>query len=267
MNSWEVVDNGVTSEQIAELVPGLTVDPFSIRGTYILRQDEIHKPREINNRRIAARRRRQKIEREKAGLFATEVAAEQKDPEQELREMDARAFIRINAADAHTYNGWIKNLNRLAAKSPDDQSRLVSAWNAAAIPKDHAYFGDWLTNAERIGLASKVADRSSIHDPDKRSLVERMDKTWRTLKDIERSAKPGSPLNIAPMRLEEERAKYSALGVDPPSYESDKPTWEVLQRIKEEKRLTTQAETESRRAIEAKGLLFPVDELKAAVSQ
>lgn len=265
-DGFTIEPNSVTSEEIIAAVPGLAVDPKSIRGTHVLFEDEVYAPREINARRLAARKHRQKVEREKAGLFADQVAAEQRDPLEELQEHEARLKRRITAADTGARDSWITNLTRLAAKSPDDQSKLIAAWNASETPKDHAYFSEWLKKAESKGLAQKVTDRSDIADPELRATVEKMDKTWRTLKDIERAAKPDSPFNIAESRLREEQAKYEMLGFAPPDYESDKPTWHELQAVKQAEMQAKQAEKEQQQKELEKGLLFPIDELKALVS-
>lgn len=259
--------NEVSSEEIKSEVPGLAVDPKSIRGTDVLFNDEIFTPREINARRIAARKRRQQIERDMAGLFADQVAAEQKDPEEELQEHNEKLKQRVTAADTGARDKWINNLKRLAEKSPDEQSKLVSAWNATASPKDHAYFAGWLTKAEKQGLAQQVTDRSDIADPELRSQVERMDKTWRTLKDIERAANPESSVNISGARLKEELDKYNKLGIKPPEYRSDKPSWDELQAKKQAELEAKQAEKEQQRKELEKSLLFPIDELKSVVGK
>ncbi len=254
--------NGVTSASILSEIPGLAVDPAIIRGTSVLFEDLVYAPREVNNRRIAARRRRQRIEREKAGLFADQVAAEQLDPKVELEELDRKLRQRITASDTGVREKWVKVLTRLAAKTPAEQSKLVAAWNASEGPKDHAYFAGWLTKAENQGLAQKVTDRSDITDAAIRAQVEKLDKTWRTLKDIERSAKPDSKMNISGLRLAEEREKYQALGVEPPNYVSDKPTWEEIQNLKRiEADQKAMVSEEQRKELE-RSLLFPIAELK-----
>jgi hypothetical protein len=259
--------NSVTSDEIINEVPGLSVDPKTIRGAHVLFEDEVYTPREINARRIAARKRRQKIERDKAGLFADQVALEQKDPLEELLEHESRLNKRITAADTGAREKWITNLKRLASKSPEDQAKLIAAWNAAETPKDHAYFAGWLTKAETQGLAQKVTDRSEIADPELRATIEKMDKTWRTLKDIDRAAKPDSPFNIAASRLNEERAKYESLGFAPPNYKSDKPTWLELQAVKQAEIQAKQAEKERQQKELESSLLFPIEELKSLVKE
>lgn len=263
--NWELVGNGLKSSDILACVPGLAVDPLSIRGTYVLTQDEVYKPREINGRRIAARKRRQRIERENAGLFADEVASEQLDPEEEIRQSDARMRQRIAGADSNARWRWTENFRRLAMLPAADQAKIVAAWNVADTPSNHAYFAGWLTKALRSGLADVVTDRSSIADPELRAVVERMDKCWRTLKDIERAAKPGSPVNIAGQRLAEELAKYSQLGIEPPDYVSHKPTWEEIQARKQLDQEIAEAKIQVERERSKRQLLFDPDELKSCL--
>lgn len=259
---WELVGNGLKSSDILTCVPGLAVDPLSIRGTYVLTQDEVHNPREINNRRVAARKRRQRIEREKAGLFADEVAAEQLDPAEELRQSDARMKLRIAGNDSRARWKWTENFRRLAELHPDQQAKIVTAWNVADTPSDHAYFAGFLAKALESGLAEVVTDRSAIADPDLRAIIERMDKCWRTLKDIERAAKPDSPLNIACQRLSEERAKYRQFGIKPPDYVSTKPSWDQIQARKQIEREIAEAEHRRQQEEAKKQLLFDPDDLK-----
>lgn len=259
---WEFVGNGLQSSEILARIPGLAIDPLAVRGTHVLTQDEVHKPREINARRLAARKRRQRIEREKAGMFADEVAANQLDPEDELRQADARMAKRIFGADSRARWYWEQNFRRLAQLTADQQHKIVAAWNVADTPKDHAYFSGWLTKALKSGLAEVVTDRTSIADTELRAIVERMDKCWRTLKDIERAAKPDSPMNIASQRLAEERLKYAKLGVDPPDYESRNPTWDEIQAKKQIEREIAEAKAREEKEQVRKELLFDPDELK-----
>jgi hypothetical protein len=257
--------NQVTDEEILALVPGLSVSPSSIRGIQVLFEDDVLVTRPVSERRVAARKRRQRIEREKAGLFASQVALEQGDPREEVEQFDARLAKRVTALDTGAREKWIVNLRRLASKEPLDQSKLVAAWNACESPKDHAYFAGWLTRAEERGLAQKVTDRSDIQDLEVRAIVERMDKTWRTLVDIKRAARPDSKFNIAEIRLSEELAKYQVLGVSPPDYVSDKPTWEQLQKEKEERVAKDLEELRQHKEMASRDLLFPVYELKAVL--
>jgi hypothetical protein len=262
---WELVGNGLKSSDILACVPCLAVDPLSIRGTSILTQDEVYRPREINNRRLAARKRRQRIERDKAGLFAGEVAADQLDPAEELKQADARMKQRIEGNDSHARWQWTENFIRLAKLPPDHQARIVAAWNVSVTPSNHAYFSGFLTKALASGLAEVVTDRSAIADPELRAVIERMDKCWRTLKDIERAAKPDSPMNITGQRLAEELAKYQQLGVEPPNYVSTKPSWEEIQARKQIEREIAEAKAQVEKERAKKELLFDPDELKSCL--
>ncbi len=179
--------------------------------------------------------------------------------------MEQRNQSRGRQSDERAKAKWIEHLKRLAQQPASHQAKLVAAWNATELPKDDAYFGEWLTKSLKSGLAEAVTDRSNIEDPELRAQVERMDKTWRTLKDIDRGADPNSPFNIAPKRLEEERQKYESLGIKPPSYESSKPTWNELQADKQRKAEATAKEQAAQREAEEKELLFSPDELKPAV--
>ena len=262
---WELVGNGLKSSDILACVPGLAVDPLSIRGTSILTQDEVYKPREINNRRVAARKRRQRIERDKAGLFANEVAADQLDPAEELKQADARMKQRIDGNDSNARWQWTENFRRLAKLPSDHQTKIVAAWNAAATPSDHAYFSGFLTKALASGLAEVVTDRSAIADPELRAVIERMDKCWRTLKDIERAARPDSPINISGQRLAEELAKYQQLGVEPPDYVSTKLSWGEIQARKQIEREIAEAKAQIEKERVKKEFLFDPDELKSCL--
>jgi hypothetical protein len=229
--TWDEVGTGETSESIKEKVPGLEVDPLTIKGTHDLVEKIVFDVKEINSRRLAARKRRQRIERERSPLFSDEIASQQEDPLEELKAIDAKNNQNREFYDDATRNHWMDQLKRLAELPADEQRKFVTFWNTSSYPRSWANFAGSLSKwkSGKINTA-KVVDRSGIADSIIRARVEKLDKTWVTLKDIEQAA--GDP-KVAQERLKEEEDKYSELGFSPPAYKSKEKTFAERQAEKE----------------------------------
>jgi len=259
--TWDEVGTGETSESIKEQVPGLEVDPLAIRGTHDLVEKIVFDVKEINSRRLAARKRRQRIEREKSPLFSDEIASQQEDPLEELKAIDAKTNQNREFYDEATRNHWMDQLRSLAELPADEQRKFVTFWNNSSYPRSWANFAGILNKwkSGKIDTAA-VVDRSAIPDPAVRARVEKLDKTWTTLKDIERRA--GDP-QVARERLQEEEAKYAELGFEPPQYESKEKTFAEAQAEKEAAR---KAQDEEAKKQILPGLTADKDELSEVAS-
>lgn len=125
-------NNGVST--LRATLPNATKGYMMIRFSRMARQPK----REITKRRIAAAVRHLAKEREKAGLFAAEVAAEQPTP-----------IERIQRHDDGMIQGWTERRvahaqfwreARSLLKELPDSDRCLAAWNACGHPGDAVSF-------------------------------------------------------------------------------------------------------------------------------
>lgn len=211
--------------EVGAMKPGLAIDPNQLRGSDI---QKLSSPveRDISNRRLAAAKRRLRLEREASPLFSDQIAELQPTPEQRIREMDERVKARFEHFDNYQKETWNKSIAELSEMSPDDQKRFMSYWNSGQQPDTPAYLAGAIRKFKSGQIETEaIVDRSDIEDPEKRKRVERLDKTLRTLDDIHSKAKSDSGREYASQRIAEVQAQLdSELGnskKDKPSLDAD----------------------------------------------
>ena len=115
---------------------------FTYRGTH-------HKG--PTPRRLAAARRRLRIEREKAPLFAAEIAAGQETPEERIARMDRRCEALFQALRQLAARQWCEGRRMLRELPPEIQEELLAYWNhdRTRMPRKAEYFCDMIRHWER----------------------------------------------------------------------------------------------------------------------
>jgi hypothetical protein len=204
---WDEV--GIAPPDLSS-IPGMAVDPLEFAGTNPLTEKTVYEPREINNRRIAARVRRQRIEREKAPLFADQIASEQPDPVEELKKHDKGFNQRLEQVDKRAQEKWISYFHEVGKLPADEQRKLLTAWNASSGPKDYAYFAGFLAKwkSGKIDTA-EIIDRSNIEDPELRQKVSKLDRTLATLKKMRSTATAEAGQKHLDRRIQEVQSEIS----------------------------------------------------------
>lgn len=202
---------------------GLAVDPNELRGSNI-RTLSGTPDREINNRRLAASKRRLRLEREAVPLLSDQVAELQPTPEQRIRDMDKLTKARFEGFDKKQKEVWDRTVDELSKLPPDEQKRFMAYWNSGQQPDDPAYFATAFAKFKSGKVKTDaIVDRSDIADPEKRKRVERLDRSLATLQDIHSKAKSEGGKEYASQRVAEVQAQIAA-EIGEPKVEESKPS-------------------------------------------
>lgn len=162
----------------------LSIDPDQLRGNNFKFADEPVE-REINNRRLAASKRRLKLERDAAPLISDQIAELQPTPEQRVKDMDKSAQERFKHFDEQAKATREKAIKGISELSPEDQQRFMAYWNNSPVPSDPAYLATALAKFKSGKVNTQaIVDRSDIEDPEKRKRVEKLDKQKMTMQNI-----------------------------------------------------------------------------------
>jgi hypothetical protein len=162
----------------------LAIDPDQLRGNNFKFADE-PVVREINNRRLAASKRRLKLERDAVPLISDQIAELQPTPEQRIKDKDKSAQDRFKHFDEQAKATRVKAIKGISELSPEDQQRFMAYWNNSPIPSDPAYLATALAKFKSGKVNTQaIVDRSSIEDPEKRKRVEKLDKQKMTMQNI-----------------------------------------------------------------------------------
>ena len=228
---WDEV--GIAPPDLSD-IPGMAVNPLDFAGTNPLTEKTVYEPREINNRRIAARARRQRIEREKAPLFADQIASEQPDPVEELKKHDEGFNQRLEQIDSRAQEKWISNFHEVGKLPADEQGKLLTAWNASPGPKDHAYFAGFLAKWKSGKIdTSEVIDRSDIEDPELRQKVSKLDRTLSNLKQMRSAATAEAGQKHLDRRINEVESELKQLGINDSGIEPGATTQDPREELKQ----------------------------------
>ena len=105
-------------------------------------------------RKRAALRRKQEVERAALPLFAAEIAASQKSPDDVMQACAAAWAARAARSRQRRADQWRRARRLIDAMPPRQRRRVRAAWNGAPYPADPVYLLDFLHSLEagRIAL-------------------------------------------------------------------------------------------------------------------
>ena len=120
---------------------------------------------EPTSRKLAAVKRRQRLDREKFPLFADEIAEGQTDPEQVLIDRAIHWVERQQARRDYLAQQWREARAQLRALPDDRRAAFVRYWNRSKYPGDAGYLKSALLMFERGDLMlheGEVHSRSNL---------------------------------------------------------------------------------------------------------
>lgn len=120
---------------------------------------------EPTSRKLAAVKRRQRLDREKFPLFADEIAEGQPDPEQVLIDRAVHWVERQQARRDDLAQQWREARAQLRALPDDRRAAFVRYWNRSKYPGDASYLKSALRMFERGDLVlheGEVHSRSNL---------------------------------------------------------------------------------------------------------
>lgn len=171
---------------------------------------------EPTSRKLAAVKRRQRLDREKFPLFADEIAEGQPDPEQVLIDRAVHWIERQQARRDDLAQQWREARAQLRALPDDRRAAFVRYWNRSKYPGDASYLKSALRMFERGDL---VLHEGEVHS---RSNLEWEQKTRArfaamTDAELDRMIQTHiSPLFAEWGREERERRFAERAAIDPP---------------------------------------------------
>lgn len=104
--------------------------------------------------RLVAAQRALKKEREKAPLFAAEIAAEQPTPEERVQRLDAGAEAWLTEHRQSIASSWHRSRGKLRAMPADQALAIANEWQYGYLPGSAEYLADLIHRRLRGDKAS-----------------------------------------------------------------------------------------------------------------
>jgi hypothetical protein len=105
-------------------------------------------------------------ERERLGLFAKQLLAEQETAEDRIRRIDAENLRHDHSFRDLAAKHWREARRLLRSMLPDIQAEVLQSWNRSSVPPDAAYFVDFVrSQLRRRGILGSHQGASSQPSP------------------------------------------------------------------------------------------------------